>query len=140
MADMAITALSGMLTLVPDRLPREDEAWSNPVESLSVPHAPRVEGSCRMQLRLAELCRADGAGAYEPETRDVILEFLPEKGTLIDVGANIGALAIPVAKMRPQASIICIEADPEISGSLQDNVNRNGCKCISTICCIAGET
>jgi len=40
-------------------------------------------------------------GAYEPETQHVIVEFLPERGTLIDVGANIGALAIPIVRLAP---------------------------------------
>ena len=47
-------------------------------------------------------------GAYEPETQHVILEFLPERGTLIDVGANIGALAIPIARLRPRSHIVAL--------------------------------
>jgi FkbM family methyltransferase len=58
----------------------------------------------------------------------------------IDVGANIGAVAIPIAKARPNVSIVCIEADPKIQRLLQDNVNRNGCKRVQVISCVAGAT
>src|SRR5262249_20970983 len=75
---------------------------------------------------------------YEPETRDVILEFLPKEGTLIDVGANIGALAIPIARLRPHANIVCIEADPEIHRLLRINLERNCCTRAQIACCLAG--
>jgi FkbM family methyltransferase len=77
-------------------------------------------------------------GAYESETRDYILRFLPQEGVFVDVGANIGALAIPIANARPRASILCIEADPNIYSLLQRNVARNGCTGIRTVSCVAG--
>ncbi len=77
-------------------------------------------------------------GAYEPETQHAILEFLPERGTLIDVGANIGALPIPIARLRPRAHIVCIEADPEIHRLLQVNVDRNCCARVQIAGCLAG--
>jgi FkbM family methyltransferase len=79
-------------------------------------------------------------GAYERDTQDAILKILTEAGTFIDVGANIGTIAIPIAKARPQASIICIEADPNINRLLQHNMNRNGCGQVRIVCCIAGAT
>jgi FkbM family methyltransferase len=79
-------------------------------------------------------------GAYERDTQDVILKFLPETGTFIDVGANIGALAIPIAKARPQVSVICIEADSNIHHFLQENLNRNGCGRVQVVSCVAGAT
>jgi FkbM family methyltransferase len=78
-------------------------------------------------------------GAYEPDTRDAVLAFLPKSGTFIDVGANIGALSIPIACMRPDASIICVEADPDISRLLRSNVSGNSCKAIRVIACVAGN-
>jgi FkbM family methyltransferase len=77
-------------------------------------------------------------GAYEPETQRVILEFLSERGTFIDVGANIGALAIPIARLRPRAHIVCIEADPEIHRLLQVNMDRNCCAQVQMACCLVG--
>jgi Met-10+ like-protein len=65
-------------------------------------------------------------GAYERDTQNAILKFLPERGVFIDVGANIGAPSIPIARARPHASIICIEADPRIHSILNENITRNG--------------
>lgn len=78
-------------------------------------------------------------GAYEPDTRDAVLAFLPKSGAFIDVGANIGALSIPIACMRPDASIICVEADPDISRLLRANVSGNSCEAIRVIACVAGN-
>src|SRR5262249_48830708 len=77
-------------------------------------------------------------GAYEADTQAIILRFLPESGALIDIGANIGALAIPIAKARPHASIVCVEADPIIQQFLMENVKRNDCCHIRVVSCIAG--
>jgi FkbM family methyltransferase len=77
-------------------------------------------------------------GAYEAGTQKVILDFLPERGTFIDVGANVGALAIPIAKARPNASILCIEADSNIYDFLQKNICRNDCRKVRAISCVAG--
>lgn len=41
-------------------------------------------------------------GVYEPDVVDVILTNLPPHGTYVDVGANIGALALVVARRRPR--------------------------------------
>jgi FkbM family methyltransferase len=79
-------------------------------------------------------------GAYERDTQDAILEFLSETGTFIDVGANIGTLAIPIAKERPQVSIVCVEADPNIHRLLEDNLKRNGCGRARVVSCVAGAT
>ena len=144
MVETAITVLSNMLRLVPDRVPgktRLGRMLLNPFLSRVPGVLTDLDGCSFLLPSYAEPIAQHlfTFGEYEPETRGVILEFLSEHGTLIDVGANIGALAIPVAKTHPQASIVCIEADPEIHRFLQDNVSRNGCKNIRTICCVAGE-
>ena len=43
----------------------------------------------------------------------------------IDIGANIGAISLPVAALRPCATIVAIEADAEICRLLKANVARN---------------
>jgi hypothetical protein len=70
-------------------------------------------------------------GAYEPETQDVILEFLPEGGTFIDVGANIGALAIPIARLRRRAHIIFLKLTRRFivcCGSIWSEIAARGLK------------
>src|SRR5207302_3238366 len=61
-------------------------------------------------------------------------------GVFVDVGANVGALALPVAAQRPDAQIICIEADPRIVSLLQRNVTTNGRTNITVVDCLAGPT
>jgi len=77
-------------------------------------------------------------GVYEPDTLWAILRHLPSSGVFVDVGANIGALALPVAAYRPDARIICIEADPEIISLLQRNVTENGRLNMEIVHCLAG--
>jgi FkbM family methyltransferase len=79
-------------------------------------------------------------GAYERDTHNAILKILPERGVFIDVGANIGALSIPIARARPHVSIICIEADPRIHRILNENITRNGCSQIQAVSCVCGPT
>ena len=64
-------------------------------------------------------------GVYEPDTLRAILRHLPASGVFVDVGANVGALALPVAACRPGARIICIEADPQIVSLLRHNMAEN---------------
>jgi 2-polyprenyl-3-methyl-5-hydroxy-6-metoxy-1,4-benzoquinol methylase len=37
------------------------------------------------------------------------MDQLPEKGTVLDVGANIGIMSVPLAKRFPQTQVIAIE-------------------------------
>src|SRR5271165_2502584 len=67
-----------------------------------------------------------GFGVHEPDTLGAILDRLRPSGVFVDVGANVGALALPVAACRPDARIICIEADPQIVSLLKRNVAENG--------------
>ena len=48
-------------------------------------------------------------------------------GTFVDIGANIGLTAVPVA-MLPGTKVIAIEADPDNYALLCSNLRRNGCE------------
>jgi hypothetical protein len=117
MIDAAITALSGALRLVPDRLPgktRLGRMLLGPFQSRK-PAVLKDRAGCIYVLPSYAEPMAQHIftfGTYERETQKTIVNFLPERGTFIDVGANIGAVAIPIAKARPDVSIVCIEADP----------------------------
>lgn len=65
-------------------------------------------------------------GVYEPETANLLMELLPKNGVYADLGANIGSIALPVAKKRPDVACLCVEASPVIYGYLKFNVERNG--------------
>jgi len=79
-----------------------------------------------------------GSGVYERDTLAAILSRLPPGGVYLDVGANIGALALAVAAERPDARIVCIEADPAVAAVLEANVAANERTNVVTITCIAG--
>jgi FkbM family methyltransferase len=64
-------------------------------------------------------------GIYEPETIDVILALLPRNGTFVDIGANIGAIALDIAIRRPDARIIAIEPSPAVLPYLTHNITHN---------------
>lgn len=77
-------------------------------------------------------------GVYEPDTIAAILGRLPRDGVYLDVGANIGAIALPVARQRPDVRVICIEADPAISTILRSNVADNALPNVTVVECLAG--
>jgi len=79
-------------------------------------------------------------GVYEADTLWAILRHLSLTGVFVDVGANIGALAIPVAAQRPNARIICIEPDPQIVSVLERNIIVNKRSNVSIARCVAGAT
>jgi len=64
-------------------------------------------------------------GAYQRDTQKLILDHLSDSGTFIDVGANIGSISIPIARMRPDARIVSIEADPTVFDTLTRNIDIN---------------
>jgi FkbM family methyltransferase len=66
-------------------------------------------------------------GIYEKETIDYICLKMPKNGVLIDVGANIGAISIAVAKKRPDLNIFAFEASPKVFNYLRENKEQNNC-------------
>jgi hypothetical protein len=123
MHEAIISVLSATMRLLPDRLPGKTRLG----RTLLRPFLSRTPAllndcfGCSFVLPSYAEPMAQHIftfGAYEPETREAILRFLPETGTFIDVGANTGVLAIPLAKARPRARIVCVEADPAIHALL----------------------
>lgn len=77
-------------------------------------------------------------GVYEPKTIAAILERLAPEGTYLDVGANIGAIALAVAASRPTAKVICVEADPNVAEVLRRNIAENRRSNVTAVECLAG--
>ena len=65
-------------------------------------------------------------GIYEQATSDLIAERSPQNGVFLDLGANIGAISVPLHKQRPGLRIIGVEAAPWLFSYLQQNFDRNG--------------
>lgn len=64
-------------------------------------------------------------GVWEPELLSAIDRLLPEEGTLLDIGAWVGPVAIWAAKARG-ATVVALEPDPVAFAQLQQNVALNG--------------
>jgi FkbM family methyltransferase len=64
-------------------------------------------------------------GIYEQGTSDFIIKRLPSNGVFLDLGANIGAITIPVQSRRKDIRIYCVEAAPWVYKFLELNLERN---------------
>lgn len=64
-------------------------------------------------------------GIYEKETSDFFAKILPPNGVFLDLGANIGAITVPLIKKRPDIKVVCVEAAPWIFKYLQENLMHN---------------
>jgi FkbM family methyltransferase len=143
MPKATIATLQGVLSALPDRMPgktRLGRMLLRPFRSRSPAVLTDRGGRTYVMPSYAEPIAQHifTFGAYEADTQAIILRFLPKSGALIDVGANIGALTIPIAKARPLASIVCVEADPDVQQFLLENLNRNHCGHVRIVPCIAG--
>lgn len=65
------------------------------------------------------------SGIYEEATINAIVSLLPPGGTFVDGGANIGSISMPVARLRPDVTILSVEGDPDIADVLAHNVETN---------------
>lgn len=96
-----------------------------------------------MSLRPAEFIgfTAMKEGSWEYENIKTIDFFIGEKqeGIFIDVGANIGAITIPLAKKRPEITFICFEPNPDIFKELKSNISLNNLKNVIALPLLCGE-
>jgi hypothetical protein len=60
-------------------------------------------------------------GIYEPDIIAYICSTIPKNGVFIDVGANIGAISIEVAKARQDVTVYAFEASVKVFSYLQIN-------------------
>ncbi|WP_304167057.1 FkbM family methyltransferase [Phenylobacterium aquaticum] len=81
------------------------------------PAADSAVGACLREYGEFARCEADLIGAY-------LTEFAVP-GTFIDVGANLGAICLPVAKARPEWRIMAFEAHRGMAGVLAANALNN---------------
>ena len=64
-------------------------------------------------------------GEFARVELDFLVESATGQGTYIDVGANIGSIALPFAHRKPDWQVMAIEAHRGISGLLNANVLNN---------------
>lgn len=74
------------------------------------------------------------------EDHRILRAFLSEGDTYVDVGANIGALAIHAASLvTGTGSVEAIEAHPRTYSQLLGNIRLNGCSNIETLNVAVGD-
>ena len=66
------------------------------------------------------------AGAWEPEVVEAVLEQLQEGDVVVEVGANIGAHTVAIARDPRVAKVVAVEPLPEMVSLLRRNVELNG--------------
>ncbi|MBX2939207.1 MAG: FkbM family methyltransferase [Ferruginibacter sp.] len=64
-------------------------------------------------------------GAYEPHIIELLKSLLPHNGHMLDIGANIGTIAIPLCKLMPGIKVVGVEASPTVFSYLEKNVALN---------------
>ncbi len=72
-------------------------------------------------------------GIYETENLQLILKNLPQHSIMLDIGANIGSICIPICKLRPDIKAVCIEASSRMYSYLENNCKLNNLNNISLI-------
>lgn len=84
-------------------------------------------------------------GQYEPKTLSILQSWLKNGGHFIDVGANVGAIALPLAKyLEKNGNVLAIEGSPHIAEHLQASLRLNSLQnvFVENVLCgeVSGET
>jgi precorrin-6B methylase 2 len=66
-------------------------------------------------------------GVYQRDVLEVVLDLLPEGGTFVDVGANVGAFALPAAcRVGQHGRVFALEPSARLFQCLRANAAVNG--------------
>ena len=81
-----------------------------------------------------------GFGEFARAESDLIIEYLAtDTGSLVDVGANIGAVCLPVAKRYPDRPVLAIEAHRGLAQILSANAFGNHLHNVEVVNAAAGS-
>ena len=64
-------------------------------------------------------------GRYDLKTSAVLEKFITPEDTVLDIGANVGALTLLMASLTPQGRVIAIEPGPSTFARLKANIDLN---------------
>lgn len=71
---------------------------------------------------------------WEPDVVRTIDSMLENKrGLFIDIGANIGAITMPLAKRHPEIEFLCVEPNPQVLERLYFNIKINYLKNVKVV-------
>jgi len=80
-------------------------------------------------------------GVYERETLQFLFSRMGPGSTFVDVGANIGAMTVPVARrVGATGRVVAIEASPRVFRYLAHNIAVNGISNVRLRCCAASDS
>lgn len=68
---------------------------------------------------------------FERSEIDYLISQLPKSGKIVDVGANVGFIALVIAKSRPKVQVFAIEPIPNTFSTLESNRVANSLKNVS---------
>lgn len=75
-------------------------------------------------------------GCWEEHIINLISQSLGKStGIMLDIGANVGLISIPLAIKHKNTQFYCFEAHPKIFNRLENNVNLNSINNIKTVNC-----
>jgi FkbM family methyltransferase len=74
-------------------------------------------------------------GAYEPETLKFLRQHTTSDTVFLDIGANVGVFAVPMARYAKQ--VVAIEPSPQVLPFLRRNVGLNNLNNVAIIECAA---
>ncbi len=63
---------------------------------------------------------------YNAQDIDFLIENAPERAQFVDIGSNIGLYSLSLAKARPQASVLAIDANVDMVDQLSWNAHASG--------------
>lgn len=124
--------LNKIFQVLPDHLRGKQRLTRLVLKLLGMPSkSHRVSGSYGCFYQLPNLIENVSFelfinGAYERETLDFMVLNIPKGTCVLDIGANIGSLAVPLAVRRSDLTIHCVEASPHVAVYLRKNVEING--------------
>ena len=75
----------------------------------------------------------------DPQERDLLARRLPEEAVFVDIGANVGAIALFVAARRPRALVVAVEPQREMCARLAYHVRLNGLRHVRVIECALAD-
>ncbi len=87
-----------------------------------------IDGEFEIDARSDLAARVIENGAYEPELTWILSRLEDIKGTVVNVGANVGFFAVHMARVLPRADVVvAIEPNPDAFQMLLGNIQRNKC-------------
>ena len=142
--NVGVAATAALMRTLPRRTPFKTRLTRMLLTTLSDGRGAIVHGSGGLKYWVPSLAEQITVGivafgAYELETIAFVIRELPDDGLFVDVGANIGAITLPVAKAKPGARVLAIEASKPIFTALTRNVQANALGNVRPVCAFAGK-